>query len=94
MALSETERETIIGMTDADDVAYIYSAQRKVITKLKKIPGLKILEEGVFEGSAFIKCELPANLISIRKPTTLTAEQRAARSATMAATRARQLGSE
>jgi hypothetical protein len=92
MALTELERETTVSFNDADDTAYIYTAQRKVITKLKRNSAVKILEEGTFEGTAWLKCEMPAHLIGFRNPPKLTEEQRANRSRTMQATRARQLG--
>lgn len=92
MALTEGERETIIGMSDADDTAVIYTAQKPLITKLNKNPAAVLLEAGNDGGTAWARYRLPANLVTIRKPTTLTEEQRQRRSNTMAATRARQLG--
>jgi hypothetical protein len=91
MALSDAERETIVSYSDADDIAYIYTAQRKVITQLKKNRAVKILEEGEFEGSAFLKCELPAKLINFRNPVQLTEQQKTQRANSMRATRDRQL---
>jgi len=84
MSLTAPERETIIGMDDSRDTASIYTAQRKLITKLKKNPAVVLLEEGVFEGSAWARFEMPANLISFRtvkKTIVLTEEQKQARAA-------------
>jgi hypothetical protein len=91
MALTESERETIIGMCDADNMATIYTAQKPLITKLNKNPAAVLLAAGNDGGTAWARYRLPAHLISVRKPTTLTQEQRDQRSETMRQTRARQL---
>jgi hypothetical protein len=36
MSLTGPERETVVNFNDEDDVAYVYSAQRRIITKLKR----------------------------------------------------------
>jgi hypothetical protein len=66
MSLTAAERETIVTMNDEDDLAEIWTAQRPIITKLKKNEAAELIEEGVFEGSVWAKFELPANLISFR----------------------------
>jgi hypothetical protein len=66
VSLTAPERETVITMTDADGVAEIYTAQRPIITKLKKNPAATLLEEGKFEGPAWARFELPKALISFR----------------------------
>jgi hypothetical protein len=66
MSLTAPERETIITMNDEDDVALIYTAQRPVITKLKKNPGAVLIEEGTFDGSVWARFEMPADLLSFR----------------------------
>jgi hypothetical protein len=66
MSLTAPERETIINFNDGEDIAYIYTAQRKIITKLKKNPSATLKEEGVFEGTAWARFTIPANLISFR----------------------------
>jgi hypothetical protein len=66
MSLTAPERETVINFSDHEDVAYIYSAQRTVITKLKANPAAVLVEEGVFEGSAWARFTLPASLVSFR----------------------------
>lgn len=91
MALTDGERETIIGMSDADDMATIWTAQKPLITKLNKNPAVTLLEAGNHDGTTWARYRLPANLVTIRKPTTLTDEQRQQRSQTMRDTRARQL---
>jgi hypothetical protein len=66
MSLTAPERETVITMCDEDDTALIYTAQRPVITKLKKNPAARLIEEGKFDGSAWARFEMPADLISYR----------------------------
>jgi hypothetical protein len=81
MSLTEFERETIINMNDGEDIAYIYSAQRKIITKLRNNPAAVLVEEGVHDGSAWARFTLPAAYISFRSATVrreLTSEQRQA----------------
>jgi hypothetical protein len=92
MSLTEPERETIIGMNDGSDTATIWTAQKPLITKLMKNDAAELISAGNHEGTAWAEFRIPAKLISVRKPTALTEEQRQRRSNTMAATRARQLG--
>jgi hypothetical protein len=66
MSLTAPERETVVNFSDADDVAYIYTAQRRVITKLKKNPTAVLIEEGVHDGSVWARFELPKEFISFR----------------------------
>ena len=66
MSLSKAERETIISLSDADDVAYVYTAQRRIITKLKANPSARLIEEGVFDGTAWTRFEILNALISFR----------------------------
>lgn len=57
MSLTAPERETIITLNDEDETAYVYSAQRPWITKLKQNPAAILLEEGTHEGSAWARFE-------------------------------------
>lgn len=66
MALTPYERETVIVMSDEDDLAYINTAQRPVITKLRKNPSATLLDEGRFGGTAWARFEIPKGLISFR----------------------------
>jgi len=66
MSLTAPERETVITLSDAEYVAHVYTAQRPLITKLKKNPAATLIEEGTFEGSAYARFELPSGLISFR----------------------------
>jgi hypothetical protein len=84
VSLTAPERETIIRLNDEDETANVWTAQRLVITKLKKNAGAKLLDEGVHDGSAWAEFELPKELISFRSKVVkleLTPEQRAERGA-------------
>jgi hypothetical protein len=66
VSLTAPERETVIVMTDADELASVYTSQRAVITRLKKNPAARLLEEGRFEGSPRARFELPKRFVSFR----------------------------
>lgn len=92
MSLTDSERETIINMNDGEETAYIYSAQRKVITRLKNNPAAVLVEEGTHDGSAWARFTLPAALMSFRSTTVrreLSPERRQALSDAMRDRRAR-----
>jgi hypothetical protein len=79
VSLTAPERETIVTLNDEDKTAHVYTAQRPVITKLKRNPAATLLEEGTHDGSAWARFELPKGLISFRSTTVrreLTEEQR------------------
>lgn len=81
MSLTENERETIVSMNDGDALAHVYTAQRRLITKLKNNPAAVLVEEGVFEGSAWARFTIGAGLVSFRsgrRQVELTDEQRQA----------------
>ena len=83
MALTRDERETIVNMNDGEDIAYIYTAQRRIITRLKNNPSATLVEEGSFEGSVWARFTMPARLVSFRAGVRLTEEQRQARAANL-----------
>jgi hypothetical protein len=66
LSLTAAERETVINLNDEDATASIWTAQRPVITKLKKNPAATLLEEGKHDGSVWATFELPAGLVSFR----------------------------
>lgn len=79
------ERETIISWSDEDDEIFIYSSQRKMVTKLLKNPLFKpILIEynknyQVYPKPLSVKGTIPIKALSLRKKITkrkLSAEQR------------------
>jgi hypothetical protein len=87
MSLTAPERETVIVMNDADELATIDTTQRSVITRLKKNPAARLLEEGRFDGSPWAKFELPKSFISFRsKQRVLSPEECQRRGAALRAT--------
>ena len=81
MSLTDAERETIIGWSEADGTAQVYTASRKVITRLRNNPAAELVDEGTHDGSAWARFTIPAGLVSFRSAAArreLTAEQRAA----------------
>lgn len=94
MSLTAPERETIVTFNDEDDHAEIWTAQRPVITKLKKNEAATLIGEGKHDGSAWAQFRLPAELISFRSKKIkreLTPEQRAALAERLAAGRGAEL---
>jgi hypothetical protein len=81
MALSAPERETVIVFNDADEVASVYTAQRRIITQLKKNPSATLVEEGVFERSPWARFELPKTFVSFRSKTRVLSEDERSRRA-------------
>jgi len=82
MSLTAVERETVVTFNDADEAAHVYTTQRPIITKLKANPAARLIEEGVFDGTAWARFELPKALISFRSKQVvlaLTEEERAER---------------
>jgi hypothetical protein len=79
VSLTAPERETIVTLNDEDETAEVWTAQRPVITKLKRNPAATLLEEGTHDGSAWARFELPKGLVSFRSTRVkreLTEEQR------------------
>jgi hypothetical protein len=66
VSLTAAERETIITMNDEDDWAEIWTAQRRIITKLKKNVAARLIAEGKHDGSPWAQFRLPAELVSFR----------------------------
>jgi len=65
-SLKRAERETVILMDDASDVARITTHQRRVLTALRKNPAARELRDvsvGTSRGAEF---ELPADLVAFR----------------------------
>lgn len=53
-------------MNDEDDVAYIVTHQRSMITKLKNNPAAELLQEGLFGSTRWAQFTLPAEFLSFR----------------------------
>jgi hypothetical protein len=66
MSLDAFERETVITFNDAEDAAQVHTHQRTVITKLKKNSAARLIEEGVFETTAWARFEIPKTMVSFR----------------------------
>ena len=82
MSLTAAERETIITFNDEDGHAEIWTAQRPIITKLKKNAAATLIDEGKHSGSVWAQFRLPAELISFRSKRVvleLTDDEREAR---------------
>jgi hypothetical protein len=80
MGLTAYERETVINMNDDDDLAYVSTHQRTVITALKKNPAAVLESEGIFDGTRWANFHIPCELVSFRTRVSrpnLSPEQRA-----------------
>jgi len=69
LGLTALERETVILMNDAEDWAEIHTAQRSVITRLRKNPAATLVEEGADGSSVWAKYRVPKELVSVRTKT-------------------------
>jgi len=81
MSLTDDERETIVSMSDGGGLAHVYTAQRRMITRLKNNPAALLLGEGNHDGSAWARFTIPVELVSFRSSRPrreLTDEQRQA----------------
>jgi hypothetical protein len=91
-SLTAPERETVITFSDdADELAYVWTAQRRVITKLRANPSAELVTEGTIGTTGWAEFRLPARLISFRTRTThrsLSIEARQAASDRLAQARA------
>jgi hypothetical protein len=93
MSLNPHERETTITLSDGDDLVHIYTAQRTVITQLRKRPAFTEIDAGEFEGSIWAEFTIPADQWSpatgVKRTRTLTDEQRATLTERLRSVRAR-----
>lgn len=67
MALTAAERETVISISDDEDLWTIHTSQRKMVTQLLKNPSATILEDTTFQGTRMLVATIPANGITVRK---------------------------
>ena len=78
VSLTKYEHETVVSMNDAETVAYVYTAQTRVLNRLRRHPAARLVEEGEHEGSVWARFEVPAKLVAFRTPVApMTEEQRA-----------------
>lgn len=88
-SLTKPERETVVTWSDDDRTAYIWTAQRPVITKLENNPAAVKVKGGFIGSSEWAEFTLPASLISFRtRRTELSEASRAKRVASLAKARA------
>lgn len=76
-SLTAPERETVCTLSDADELMTVWTAQRPMITKLRRNPAAVLLEEGKIGSSVWARFQVPSGLLTIRNPRkSLTASQR------------------
>jgi hypothetical protein len=91
-SLTAPERETVVSWSEGDDTAYVWTAQRRVITKLRANPAASLVNEGTIGTTAWAEFRLPARLVSFRtrtRHTTMTVEQKTAAAERLTRARAR-----
>jgi hypothetical protein len=88
MSLTPYERETIISYSDGDDRAHVYTEQRTVINRLKKLSGVILEGEGERCGSPWARFRLPASYVKFRAPRRLSDTHRAQLAGNLARARA------
>jgi hypothetical protein len=57
-----------VNADDGCDYVTVWSAQRRVVTKLRKLNGAELLEEGLYGTTVWAKFKLPASALSFRNP--------------------------
>ena len=65
-SLTAIERETIVTMNDEEDFMVIHTAQKPVITSLKKNPSATLIDEGTWGTTAWANFEMPKGLYTFR----------------------------
>jgi hypothetical protein len=90
-SLTKPERETVINWSDDDRTAYVWTAQRPVITKLKANESAELVAEGFVGSTAWAEFRLPARLVSFRnRPNRVSADVAAKRTERLLRARAAQ----
>lgn len=88
-SLTKAERETVVNWSDEEETAYIWTAQRPVITKLKANESAELVNEGFIGSTAWAEFRLPSRLVSFRnKRISVSAETTAKRAAALRKARA------
>ena len=67
--LAPEERETIIRFDDTSDLAFVYTAQKRLITKLKCNPAATLIDEyypGGRKSPLYANFTIPKALVSFR----------------------------
>lgn len=82
MALTAPERETVITASDGQDFVDFYTAQAKVIRRLRKDDRVAIVAEGEFDGTEWVQARVAAHLWSptggLKRKVKMSEEQRLA----------------
>lgn len=80
MALTALERETTINMSDGDNLVHIWTAQRRVISRIRKDDRFTIVTEGNEDGTEWLTATIPADkyhpVTGAKRERNLTDEQR------------------
>lgn len=78
MSYTAEERETVIRIDDLTDDWIVYTAQRKVITKLKKIRNLVVISEELGENGNVVAgtYKIPYRQVSFRNPSIINDEMK------------------
>ena len=71
------ERETIINLDDGSDLARIWTAQRPVITRLRKHPGFTEVASGFHGSSPWAEFTAPADKFTIGLKRAVSSDSRA-----------------
>lgn len=92
--LSNYERETIINYSYGDDVASVYTFDRKLQNKLNKLIGARSDISIVAQEEEWVEYEVPKSWIKVSPPRQVnyTDEQKAAMAERLAAARERKVG--
>ena len=64
--LTAFERETVVLMSDGNDIATITTYQKRLVTKLERNPAATKLEDLTYGSTAGARFEMPASLVSFR----------------------------
>jgi hypothetical protein len=73
-SLTAPERETVVNGCDADDFITVWTAQRPIITRLRKLTCAEVLDEGFYGTTVWAKFKLPAEALRFHNP--MSADER------------------
>lgn len=90
--MNADERETTISVSDADNVVRVWTAQRKVITRLRKNAKATETGNGYVDGTEWASFTIPSDqwnpASGIKRTVNMTPEAKAAAAARLAQSRA------
>lgn len=76
-SLSAPERETVINMDDESELVMIFTAQRRIITKLRANSAFTEVRSGTHGGSLWAEFTIPTDRFTIGSKRVVTDETRA-----------------